>query len=1595
MKRKLTFLIAAAVLLLTMMATTGTMWGQTRSSVTMAYSGSSTTNMTGNNDAALLGLSATDWSVVGGKGGNSNFPGLNKAKDIRLYYHANGSNTITVTALNTSYTISDIQITYTSTDYNNGKVLVGGNEVTGSDGTYDINAKSFVVTNGNTSNVQVRISSIVINYSTGGGSTPSITASNVNLTYDATEGSITYTVNNPVEGGTMSSMPTTGGDWLTVSGPNNGTVPLSCSANPSASERTAIVRLTYTYDAKETVTKDVTVTQAGNPNVFNSISDITEVGTAYSVKGTVVAINNKGFIMGDGTGYVYYYKGSSVTQSVGAMVTISGTTGTYGQIIQFTSSATVSEATTSNYNGAPAATVITEVPDYSTGYHLSTYLEFEGALSKSSSNYFITLGENQIQISYPTTAQGTALTALDGKTVHVKGYFSGNNSSGYFSVMLESAEEVTDPTISINPETANPFTYVHGHGPSAAQTFVVTGANLTSNDIVATITTGADYFEITDNTTYSNTVTINSGATILVRMKANLNLSSNYAGVLTLTNTGAENVVVSLTGSVTGATYAIEQYSTPATAHGTITFAPASPVEEGTEVTLTATPAEGYDFTADSWVFYKEGASDFVVDPSITATDNKITMPAYDIWVDGTFTAKQTYAITCVADPTEGGIIESDPTTAYEGQTVTLSYVPETDYELTSIVITKTSDGSETGITPVASGDNYTFEMPGYAVTATATFVYNPNITYVFSDVNNFYKESTFVNHPTTSSNIAEFYYKNGDRFTASGTSYYFSSSYFLLGKTDALVNLPTFTNYKITQIVLHSSTGHSTSVNVAIVSGDNTVAAGQTWSNKDKDYTYDIPAAYQNSALSVKVTNNYNTQFTSITLVRELKSTDPEISVSTNAINNFSYNEGAGPSKKSFTISGSNLGTTPISVALETGTNFGLALTENAENWNSSVSIDPTDGTVNNVTVYVRMNSGLYEGSYNDNISVTWGNLSESVALSGTVDPASQDVTYTLITNINDLTPGYHYIIASEAFDKDLSIMGQQNTNNRAAVDATVNTGTITLTTTDGHYDFVISGDAGNNYTIYDEKNNGGFLYAASSNDNYLKTRESNSDGNSQWSIAIDNTGAATIVAQGSNTRKYLRYNTNNSCFSCYGENSSIVALAYLYKKTTDTPVYYSTTGITVNNPDTNTDPITVQNNEVLTLTGTVIATDPAKLVIEDGGQLIHSGNVNGTMKKNVTAASSWSSKDAVIDGWYTIASPVAGLSVSCATTGSYDFFKYNEANAKWLNQKVGANNITAFEQGVGYLYANSATTVIDYLGTLVGTNTEITKAMSYACDNTNLKGFNLMGNPFSRNLVAGDMILNDTTVTTYYTIEGGSEFVARKISTNPIKPGQGFILQASGEGQNLVFNPSSKDRSNDDNGYISITAGNSEFTDNAFVQIANGNTLRKMILSNESSVVYVMNNGKDYAAARIDALDGSMPVCFKANQIGTYTITIEPKDLKADYLHLIDNFTGEDIDLLIEPSYSFMASNKDNAQRFTLKFNENGNANNNCNTTFAYQNGSDIIVNGEGELQVFDVMGRLVMNQHVNGVQTVNVKANGVYIFKLNENVQKIVVR
>ncbi|MBQ1667388.1 MAG: chitobiase/beta-hexosaminidase C-terminal domain-containing protein, partial [Prevotella sp.] len=304
--------------------------------------------------------------------------------------------------------------------------------------------------------------------------------------------------------------------------PTNASTPYTTAINIATT--TTIKAIAYVgANASTVTTAEYTIVPIAN------ISSITEVGTSYVVKGTVVATNSRGFVMGDGTGYVYYYKNGAVSRSIGDMVKVSGTTGTYGQIIQFTNTATVTEATTSNYNGTPAAMVITEVPDYTQGYHLSTYLEFEGALAKTSGNYLIALGDTQIQISYPTTGQGNALTALNGKNVHVKGYFAGINSSDKFTVMLESVEEVvsTEPVIN-----ANNITLAY---------------DATSGEIEYTITnpvTGTVLNATTDAEWISNIVVGETSITFNVTENEG---TEDRTATVTLTYAGAQNKEVTVT----------------------------------------------------------------------------------------------------------------------------------------------------------------------------------------------------------------------------------------------------------------------------------------------------------------------------------------------------------------------------------------------------------------------------------------------------------------------------------------------------------------------------------------------------------------------------------------------------------------------------------------------------------------------------------------------------------------------------------------------------------------------------------------------------------------------------------------------------------------------------------------------------------------------------------------------------------------------------------------------------------------------------------------------------------------------------------------
>lgn len=150
--------------------------------VTLAYAGGTTGNLTTGNNASTVGLDANLWNVAANKGSASNNVGVNKDNDIRLYWHAEGSNTLTVTSLVDGLTITTILITYTGDSYSNAGVLVNSAAVSGDGGSFTINANSFTITNNNTSSAQVRIKKVDINYTSG----TAATYTNYSTTCDGT-----------------------------------------------------------------------------------------------------------------------------------------------------------------------------------------------------------------------------------------------------------------------------------------------------------------------------------------------------------------------------------------------------------------------------------------------------------------------------------------------------------------------------------------------------------------------------------------------------------------------------------------------------------------------------------------------------------------------------------------------------------------------------------------------------------------------------------------------------------------------------------------------------------------------------------------------------------------------------------------------------------------------------------------------------------------------------------------------------------------------------------------------------------------------------------------------------------------------------------------------------------------------------------------------------------------------------------------------------------------------------------------------------------------------------------------------------------------
>lgn len=172
----------------------------------------------------------------------------------------------------------------------------------------------------------------------------------------------------------------------------------------------------------------------------------------------------------------------------------------------------------------------------------------------------------------------------------------------------------------------------------------------------------------------------------------------------------------------------------------------------------------------------------------------------------------------------------------------------------------------------------------------------------------------------------------------------------------------------------------------------------------------------------------------------------------------------------------------------------------------------------------------------------------------------------YILCEDAAWLTEGANIIFASSVAAGEQKAMSKlQKTNNRGAASVTIgsafNAGkeTVGIVSKDADVAVFTVGISNGHITFYtgdsrDAKNNSvaGYLYAASSKDNQLKTQK-NVDDNAEWTVSVAANGAATIKAQGNNTHNWMRYNPNNGnpMFSCYYGSGQEPVYIYLLGKT------------------------------------------------------------------------------------------------------------------------------------------------------------------------------------------------------------------------------------------------------------------------------------------------------------------------------------------------------------------------------------------------------------------------------------------------------------
>jgi len=445
----------------------------------------------------------------------------------------------------------------------------------------------------------------------------------------------------------------------------------------------------------------------------------------------------------------------------------------------------------------------------------------------------------------------------------------------------------------------------------------------------------------------------------------------------------------------------------------------------------------------------------------------------------------------------------------------------------------------------------------------------------------------------------------------------------------------------------------------------------------------------------------------------------------------------------------------------------------------------------------------------------------------------------------------------------------------------------------------------------------------------------------------------------------------------------------------------------------------LAIASQNKVTVAGTLTnSADAAGFVLQSNAlgtaSLMHNTNgVPATVQRYISGAT---------EAWHFLSSPVAAQSISgswlpSGTYGNgtgYDLYAWNEPSSCWI-YKLDLSSVINwgtvhpggnFVVGRGYLYSVQARNPSkEFAGNL--NNGSLNYALTFSSADANLKGFNLVGNPYPSSIDWA--VVSGWTRTNLVNSGGGYDMWI----WNPAANNYGVCNSATGSGTNSVTRYIASMQ-----GYFvrAASAGNLSMDNNVRIHDGAGNWFKStsinpsivsMIVESEgdksfdevqlqfgyapneegaaklfSNVatapsLYIPVGSKFYSICYLtDTADNpTVPVMFKAGREGNYLLTCNFDVGHFEKVVLEDRQTNYFQNMKLMNRYNFHSSPSDDEKRFVIHFGSDKELAPKELPARVYSDGTSLVIDlsmvgSETTVMIYDAVGRLLVRKMLQGL-------------------------